>query len=77
MKKRSREEYENGASSGNQGGDPKRFRLNHNCHADHPGHGSGSTCNSAKYHRNCKHPTPLNEVNPAVVNFDGNKSTLN
>lgn len=53
MKKRSREVYEGSSSQGCIGGDPKRFKLN-NCHADHPGHGSGTTCNSAKYHRNCK-----------------------
>jgi hypothetical protein len=56
IKKRSREVYEAGMTSTAVfvGGEPKRFRLNNNCHAEHPGHGSGTSCNSAKYHKNCK-----------------------
>jgi hypothetical protein len=67
MKKRSREVFEGGSSQGCIGGDPKRFKLN-NCHADHPGHGSGTTCNSAKYHRNCKgHDHTANQENNQQV----------
>ena len=69
MKKRSREVFEGGSSQGCTGGDPKRFKLN-NCHADNPGHGSGTRCNSAKYHRNCKgHDHSSNQENLQQVSL--------